>query len=94
MIKTDWEGRSFEQIEDAIGEITDGIMPIYNSDIIGEWQAMPSEYDGRGVAEFGLPSEPTVYTLMTGDLYFYYYDLVSDALTQLEDEGHFNEEAY
>jgi hypothetical protein len=93
IITVDYAGKSFSQLEDLQGEITDGVMPIYYGDIIGEWQAMPSEYDGEGVAEFGLP-EPekiTVYRLMELDLYAYYSNLVASVLWELQDEGCFDE---
>lgn len=77
---------TIEELEDRLGEYVDSNLPIYYSDIITEWQQMPSEYDGRGIAEFGLPSEPTVYSLMLGDLYAYYYDLLTTALGELMTE--------
>jgi hypothetical protein len=77
----------FEQLRDRLGEFVDSALPIYYSDIIAEWQQMPSDYDGRGVLDFGLPAEPTVYSLMLGDLYAYYYDLMTTALDELESES-------
>lgn len=89
MITVDYKGFNFDGLSDAQGEITDSIMPIYYSEIIGEWQAMPSEYDGEGVAEFGLPPEKeiTVYKLMELDLYAYYSNLVASVIWDMEDAG-------
>lgn len=93
IITTDYKGLSFDGLSDAQGEITDGVMPIYNGDIIGEWQAMPSDFDGEGVAEFGLPDPKTitVYRLMELDLYAYYSNLVATVIWELQDEGYFDE---
>lgn len=93
IITGDYEKTTFDKMCDLQGEITDGIMPIYNGDIIGEWQAMPSSFDGEGVATFGLPNPETitVYLLMELDLYAYYSDLVASVLWQLQDEGYFDE---
>jgi hypothetical protein len=93
IITTDYEKRTFDKMCDLQGEITDSVMPIYYGDIIGEWQAMPNEYDNAGVIEYGLP-EPekiTVYKLMELDLYHYYSDLVAKVLWALQDEGYFDE---
>ena len=89
MITTDYKGKALDELSDLQGEITESVMPIYYSDIIGEWQAMPSEYDGEGVAEFGLPPEKeiTVYKLMELDLYAYYSNLVASVMCDLEDVG-------
>jgi hypothetical protein len=89
MIRREYSDKTFDQLSDLQGEITDSVMPIYNNHIIGEWQAMPSEYDGEGVAEFGLP-EPdkiTVYRLMELDLYAYYSNLVAGAIWDLTANG-------
>lgn len=93
IITTDYEGQTVSQIEDALHEITDGIMPIYNNDIIGEWQAMPSEYDGEGVSQFGLPEAEriTVYRLMELDLFAFYFDRVATVFYDLQKEGFFDE---
>ena len=87
IIKTDYEGASIEELEALAHEITDGIVPVYYSDIIGEWQAMSAEFDGEGVARYGLPEEKeiNVYKLMSLDLYAYYYDLTREAIEELEE---------
>ncbi len=94
MMMTDYKGFTREQLDNCQHEITDSIMPIYYGDIIGEWQAMPSGYDGRGVDEFGLPPEKeiTVYRLMELDLYLFYFERVGDAFNELVDAGYFDEE--
>ena len=89
MILTDYKGYNFDGLSDAQGEITESIMPIYYAEIIGEWQAMPAEFDHEGVAEFGLPPEKeiTVYKLMELDLYNYYSNLVASVIWDMEDAG-------
>lgn len=62
---------------DRLGELVDNFLPIYNSDIIKEWQEMPSGYDGEGVEMFGMPDSPTIYQLMTLDLLNYIGELVN-----------------
>lgn len=81
---------TLEDLEDRLGEYVDSALPIYYSDIIDEWRAMPSNYDGAGVDELGVPEKPTVYSLMTGDLYLYYSDLYRDALAELIEESETN----
>jgi hypothetical protein len=93
IITTDYNGQTLHQIEDALHEITDSIMPIYYNDIIGEWQAMPSEYNGEGVSQFGMP-EPdsiTIYKLMELDLFAFYFDEVSHVFNELQEQGYFDE---
>lgn len=95
IIKTDYSDKSFDQLSDLQAEITDTVMPIYTSDIIGEWQAMPSEYDNEGAAQYGLPPEKeiTITRLMELDLYAYYSDLVSSLIWELTDNGDTVEES-
>jgi hypothetical protein len=90
MMKDDFTGQTYRQMQDQIGEIAEALLPFYDSEIIGEWQSMPSKYDGLGVKALGLPETITVYNLMTNDLFFYYYDLVSEAFIQLEKDGCFS----
>jgi hypothetical protein len=78
---------TLEEIEDRAGETIDSHLPIYNKDIIEEWQAMPSEYDNRGAAELGhLDQEINIINLMTLDLYLYYSDLFSKAMEEIKQE--------
>jgi hypothetical protein len=89
------QGESMEDIRDQIGEYVDGYMPIYNNEIIQEWQNMPGDYDNRGSAELGhLDHEINIINLMSLDLYIYYSELFHSALDLLvEDilEGESNE---
>jgi hypothetical protein len=79
-------GVDLDNIKDRSGEIVDGYLPVYYSEIIREWQHMPNEYNDRGWAELSNGSEFTIYTLMSLDLYIYYHDLFSEAMAKVESE--------
>jgi hypothetical protein len=77
---------TIEELEDNSGQFIDNCLPIYNSDIIQEWQNMPSEYDNRGSSELGIPNEISIISLMLLDLYLYYSDIFNEAITELKEE--------
>jgi hypothetical protein len=80
-------GQDLDTIKDRSGEIIDGYLPIYNNEIIKEWQEMPSDYDNRGSAELGhLGQEINIVNLMRLDLYLYYTDLFNQAMESVESE--------
>jgi len=79
-------GEELDDIRDRSGEWIDGYLPIYNSEIVREWQVMPSEYDNRGHAEIGNGGEIDIINLMSLDLYLYYYDLFQEAVTAIENK--------
>ena len=80
------KGVELEEIRDNSGEWIDNYVPVYNNRIIEEWQKMPSEYDDRGALELGLGGEINIINLMSLDLYLYYSDLFSQALSDVESE--------
>ena len=80
-------GETLEHIRDNSGEWVDGYLPIYNGEIVREWQEMPSEYDNRGYAELGQGGEIDIVKLMSLDLYLYYTDIFNGAITELEQEA-------
>lgn len=80
------EGETLLDIRDQLGEYVDGYLPVYNNQIIAEWQNMPSEYDDRGAAELGDMGETTIIGLMSLDLYIYYTELFHSALDLLVEE--------
>ena len=70
-----------------IYEYVDNYVPIYNNEVIKEWQDMPSDYDNRGSAELGHNcDELNIVSLMQADLYLYYQDIVALVLDDLQDE--------
>ena len=79
-------GAELEEIKDNSGEWVDNWLPVYNDQIIKEWQNMPSEYDNRGYAELGGSGEITIINLMTLDLYLYYSDLWNEVMEEVESE--------
>jgi len=78
-------GEELEVIKDRSGEFIDSYLPIYNNQIIEEWQNMPNEYDNRGSAELGQGGEINIINLMTLDLYLYYSDLFNEAVKEVEE---------
>lgn len=80
------KGVELDEIKDNAGEWIDGYLPIYNNRIIEEWQNMPSEYDDKGIAEFGSEGERGIVGLMSLDLYLYYTDLFNEVIEELENE--------
>ena len=77
-------GVEIDSIRDNSGEWIENYIPIYNNHIIAEWQEMPGEYDNRGSAELGIPSDISIIALMQLDLYLYYSDLFFVALDSVE----------
>jgi len=77
-------GETFDDIRDKSGEFIDSYLPIYNNEIIEEWQNMPGYYDDRGSAELGHMGEITIIGLMSLDLYLYYTDLFNEMLNEME----------
>jgi hypothetical protein len=78
-------GEELEAITDRQGEFIDSYLPIYNNQIIEEWQNMPNEYDNRGSLELGLGQEINIINLMSLDLYLYYSDLFNEAVKEVEE---------
>lgn len=86
-IKTELgNGLELEEIRDNSGEWIDSHLPVYNNQIIEEWQNMPGEYDDRGAGELGAGDECGIVARMSLDLYLYYGDLFGEALEELENE--------
>jgi hypothetical protein len=86
-IKTELSnGLELDEIRDNSGEMIDSHLPIYNNEIIREWQEMPSEYDDRGAQELGSDGTIGIVGLMSLDLYLYYTDLFNEAIEAVESE--------
>jgi hypothetical protein len=78
------QGEDLDTIKDRSGEFIDSYLPIYNNQIIEEWQAMPNDYDNRGSVELGHGGEINIINLMSLDLYLYYSDLFNEAVAEVE----------
>ena len=79
-------GVRLDYIRNTAGEWIDGWVPVYNNQIIEEWQKMPSEYDNRGAAELGSQQGHDIVNLMSLDLYLYYSDLFNAVLDEIEED--------
>jgi hypothetical protein len=79
-------GGNIESVKDRSNEWLDGWLPVYNYEIIKEWQEMPSEYTDRGGLELGTDGSIGIIGLMSLDLYLYYNDLFNNAMDDLEEE--------
>lgn len=80
-------GEELEDIKDNSGEFIEGYIPVYYNQILKEWADMPSEYNDRGLLEFGhMGEEITIFNLMSLDLYVYYQDIFNEAIEAVESE--------
>jgi hypothetical protein len=84
-------GATLEEIKDRAGEWIDNHLPIYNYEILNQWQAMPGDYDDRGAEEYGT-REIKIIDLMSLDLHLYYSDLLSEVFDDIEQDLASNEE--
>lgn len=71
--------------EDLLNEFADSATPIYNSDIISEWQQMPTEFDDSW-QELSPDPNTTIVNRMQMDLYNYYSHAYSVAYNELAEE--------
>jgi hypothetical protein len=86
-------GVRLDYIRNTAGEWVDGWLPVYNNQIIEEWQKMPSEYDNRGASELGWEdAELDIVKRMSLDLYLYYSDLFNAVLDEIEEDHLFYEQ--
>ena len=79
-------GLEIDEVKDMSNQMIDSHLPIYNNEIIKEWQAMPGEYDDRGVDELGTDGTIGIVGLMSLDLYLYYTDLFNEAIEEVESD--------
>jgi hypothetical protein len=85
-IKQELAHSTIDELRERNYEYIDNYVPIYNSDIIKEWQDMPGEYDDRGGAEFGTDGSISIVGLMSLDLTLYYGELLERVLSDIEEE--------
>ena len=78
-------GETLDDIRDNSHEWIEGYLPIYNNEIVKEWQEMPGDYDNRGHAELGLGQEIDIINLMSLDLNIYYTDLFNEVMAEMEE---------
>lgn len=85
-LDTDWHLFADNQYPtDLLSEYADSACPIYTSEIIAEWVAMPSEFNDAW-QDYGDSGDKGITDLMQVDLYNYYSHLYNTAYNQLADE--------
>lgn len=80
--------------EDALSELADEFVPVYNGDIINLWSnEMPNEWDDSW-QEFGLPSDTvgaiSIVGLMRIDIYQWLNSLVAELWDEIKEEKEAN----
>ena len=70
--------------EDLLTEMAESACPVYYSDIIKDWQEMPSEFNDSW-QENGIQTteKTTIFGLMGWDLYFYYENQYQTIFTEI-----------
>jgi hypothetical protein len=91
MILDDWDQLS----RDNLDYVIDGLIPVYYSDIVEEWQKMPSEWDNSWQEIYcgEIPKNSTIYSLMEVDLWQYYQDAVITIFDEIAESKQELEEA-
>lgn len=86
-IKQELKQHLDELNEDNLSEWADGFIPVYYSDILKDWQEMPSEFDNRWKDDTDINEDTTIYSLMMIDLFWYYLDQCESAYKELLEEA-------
>lgn len=85
---------SQEDLLDLLNELADSACPVYYSDIIKEWQELPSDFTDswRDNGIQFTEEDATILKLMSLDLYFYYENQYNTIFTdiRLEKEEELN----
>jgi hypothetical protein len=84
-ILTHWEQlKDSPYPEDLLTELAESACPVYYSDIIKDWQEMPSEFNDSW-QDNGIPTteQTTIFGLMGWDLYFYYENQYQTIFTEI-----------
>ena len=86
--------RHWQEIADSsdpyefLAELADGFVPVYNHEIIKDWQEMPAEFDDQW-KEYGYDThrnEGGIVRLMQVDLMFYYLQTTQEIYRDLKDQ--------
>lgn len=86
IIKDDWAQFADNAYpHDLLNEFADSATPIYYSDIISEWQQMPSEFNDSW-QDLGTDGSAGIMQLMQMDLYNYYSHAYLVAYNELAEE--------
>ena len=77
--------------DDLLREMADSACPVYYSDIIKDWQEMPSEFNDQWQEFTEVSQDSTIFSLMTADLFNYYdtkyTEVYNDIKTTKEEEN-------
>ena len=71
--------------EDELDQLADSATPVYYSDIIKDWQEMPSDFMDSW-QEYGADTNQTILQLMQIDLYNYYRDTYTRIFSEVMEE--------
>lgn len=84
-ITDNWEQFESNQYpDDLLTEFADSAVPVYNNEIIQEWQEMPSEFDDSA-QDFDIDPDATIMTRMSLDLFNFYRHQYQKAYNELAD---------
>lgn len=72
--------------DDLLREMADSACPVYYSDIIKDWQEMPSEYNDRWQEFTELGGDTTIFSLMSADLFNYYDSQYTEIYNEIKTE--------
>jgi hypothetical protein len=77
--------------DDLLRELADSACPIYYSDVMKDWQEMPSEYNDQWQEFTEATQDTTIFSLMSADLFNYYYikyeEIFGEILEEKEQEN-------
>ena len=68
--------------EDDLDELADGLMPVYYTEIIQEWQQLPQDYTDRWHDAL-ITGETAITDLMAMDLFYYYVAMLHQAYQEI-----------
>lgn len=71
--------------EDVLTEWADGFVPIYNHEIIRDWQEMPSEFVDNW-QEYGIGCDTGIISLMALDLFAYYQATTEECYREISEQ--------
>lgn len=80
-----WEQIANED-SDLLIQLSESAVPVYNNDIIKDWQEMPSEFDNAWQEFYEPNGDTTIVHLMTLDLYEYYRQTYQEIYLEIVDE--------
>lgn len=72
--------------EDLLTELAESACPVYYSDIIKDWQEMPSEFNDSWQEITAPTQDTTIFSLMGWDLWNYYQDSYRRIFSKVAEE--------